>query len=90
MSQPTAIQLSLNTVDVISETFDLPRNEVLEELGTALINESSAFYVKNVLYRGNRLRYLVYNEHDFLADFATVPAGIEDHFVPVLQVKADS
>lgn len=90
MSQPTAIQLSLKTVDVITEALVIPRNDVLEELGTALLNESHAYYVRNVVYGSNRLPYLIYNEHDFLADFATVPKGIEDHFVPVLQVKADS
>jgi hypothetical protein len=41
-----------------------------------------------VLYMSSRMPYLIYIERVFLEDFASIPEGIQDRFVPVTQIKA--
>lgn len=85
--KPEAIKLSSKTVQKISNEFDLPEREVENELHQPY-SKVTFYYVKNPIYRGMEMNYLIYSEHDFLRDFASVPPGIEDRFVPVTQVSS--
>jgi hypothetical protein len=83
MPKPTAIKLSRKTVDVISITLRIPYKDVEAELK----DYTSYYYVKDCSYMGQPVKYMIYSKHGFLDEFASVPPGIEDRFVPVTQVK---
>jgi len=83
MPKSTAIRLTRKNADVISEVLGIP----VRDIETEWIESSSTYYVRDCLYMGKPICYLIYNERDFLNDFASVPPGIEDRFVPVTQVK---
>ena len=86
MPKTTAIKLSRKTLQKISEELNIPEKEVNEELEGPYY-PTTFYYVKDVLFRGTLMPYLIYTERDFLKDFASVPPGIETEFVPVTQVK---
>lgn len=85
--RPLAIQLSSWTVSAISDKLHLSEKVVLNELLESRDRGIKYYYVANVLYRGKIQPYLIYTEAEFEEEFALKPKGIEDHFVPVLQVK---
>lgn len=88
---PTAIQLTRKNIDVISETLGIDKRDVADEWTASVLNRDVPqvlYYVKDVLYRSNVLPYLIYNDQELLDDFASVPPGIEDRFVPITQIKA--
>lgn len=89
---PTAIQLTRKNIDVISETLGIKKKHVSAEW-TAKVMETPepepVYYVKDVLYFETVLPYLIYTEREFLDDFASIPDGIQDRFVPVTQIKVE-
>jgi hypothetical protein len=88
---PTAIMLTGKNIDVISETLGIDKRTVLDRWREALVEEPAlgpTYYVKDVLYMSSRMPYLIYIERVFLEDFASIPEGIQDRFVPVTQIKA--
>jgi hypothetical protein len=92
---PTAIQLTRANIDLISGELGIDKESVKDEwerevLRSISSNPSPIYYVKDVLYMSTRMPYLIYTHQEFLNDFASIPPGIEERFIPVTQVKADS
>jgi hypothetical protein len=77
-------------IDVISQMLGIDKKGVYDEWTESLEKGEPVYYVVNVLYKSLPMPYLIYTERDFLTDFAKLPLGINDRFVPVVQVKADS
>ena len=90
MPKPTAVMLSWNTIEKISDVLAIPKQDVENEWHEMVIvneNQTRLFYVQDCLFMGSPMHYMIYNERDFLANFASVPPGIETELVPVTQVK---
>lgn len=89
MPKPTAIRLSSKTIDKISYELDIPEKNVKDEWYEMVAQNPSpsVYYVKDCLYGGNVMHYMIYSQKSFLNNFASIPPGIEDNFVPVTQVK---
>lgn len=90
MPKPTAIMLSWSTIPRISDVLRIPEKKLEQEWYDMVVtdnNRTRTFYVKDASYRGIRQTYLIYEERSFLENFASVPPGIEEYFVPVTQVK---
>lgn len=86
--RPNAIQLNSFTVNTIAMRFDIPEDDVLDYLYEANSEGTTYYYIENAFYLNQNFKMMIFNEDEFEADFALKPQGIEDHFVPVLQVKA--
>ena len=84
MPKPAAIKLSSKTIPRICDELDISVRDLEMELNQPGVD---FYYVKDCLFQGSPMRYLIYRESDFLEDFASVPPGIETDFVPVTQVK---
>lgn len=92
MPKPTAIQLTKNNIRLISSELDLDEEKVAQEYVDCVIRPDGgepAYYVKDPYLFTAQIPYLLYGRSEFLDDFASVPPGIEDRFVPVTQVKKD-
>lgn len=85
MPKSTAIKLSRKTVPIICDELNLSEKDVEYEFSYP---EVTYYYVKDCLFHGSPMRYMIYMESSFIEDFASVPPGIEDRFVPVTQVSS--
>lgn len=83
MPKPTAIKLSQNNIPLISYILNIDERKLNDEL----TGNSPVYIVTNPRLFNGVVPYLIYQEEEFLRDFASVPPGIEDRFVPVTQVK---
>lgn len=85
MPKPTAIKLSSKTIPIICDELDLPRYIVEQEL----LPHKNIYYVTDYVFHGMKpMNFMILMESEFLEDFASVPPGIEDRFVPVTQVSS--
>ena len=89
MPKPTAIKLSWKTVPKICNHLNLSESDVKEELQDELHKEVTWYYITDYVSHllTKPMPYAILMESTFLEQFASVPPGIEDHFVPVTQVK---
>ena len=85
--KPTAIKLKYQNIDKISVSLGIDSDVILDELGFAQKAGQTIYYVKNCLYLSYQMPHMIYTEPEFLIDFASMPEGIEDDFVPVTQVR---
>lgn len=87
MPKPTAIKLSWKTLPKICAHLTLPEETVKEEL-EGIHSQVTYYYVTDYVFRGMKpMSYAILMESTFLEEFASVPPGIDEHFVPVTQVK---
>jgi hypothetical protein len=90
MTKPTAIRLTSKNVNIIEAVLNIPRKEIENEyLDRVLrsVTPESIYYVKDAYLFDVQVPYLTYSHRMFLEEFASVPPGIEEHFVPVTQVR---
>jgi hypothetical protein len=87
MPKTTAIELTRKTIPVISNMLDIPEREVETEYYERTDKAERVYFVKDGFYMGMPMPWLIYTEVGFLENFASVPPGIEEYFVPVTQVK---
>lgn len=91
MPKTTAIQLTKRNIDLISDVLGVREERIEEDYIDYVLRPLGAepvYYVTNPVLISSRVPYLVYGRSTFLDEFASVPPGIEDRFVPVTQVKA--
>lgn len=87
MPKPEAILLTRENIDKISQALGIDRKEVEAEYEVGLRNPETVYYVKNAFLYDAQVPYLIYGYRSFLDDFASVPPGIANNFVPVTQLK---
>jgi hypothetical protein len=89
MPKTTAIKASENTIEKILNELPYETTErfIRMTIEDAQTEGTSAYFVTNVKYYGQIYPFLVYSDQGFLEDFASVPPGIDEYFVPVTQVK---
>jgi hypothetical protein len=85
--KPLAIQLNSLTVGRIINTLDIYRKDDLDVLEEALQSEETYYYVKGAYFGSGRMPFLIYNERDFLTDYAQAAPSITSQFVPVLPIR---
>ena len=84
---PTAIKLTTDNIDLIADVLHISNKDVTEMWYETRLNPRPHYYIKDPLYFLTRVPYLIYTEREFLDDFACIPPGIEDQFVPVKQIR---
>lgn len=90
MPKPTAIRLTSRNIDLISWTLNIHRREIEKEYGDTVlrsVNPESVYYVKNAYLFNAQVPYLIYGHRKFMEEFASIPPGIEEGFVPVTQIR---
>lgn len=90
MPKPTAIRLTTKNVDLISRTLSIPRRQIEDEYNDSVLRSTtpeSVYYVKDPFLFNAQVPYLTYGHRKFMEEFASVPPGIEDRFVPVTQIR---
>ena len=90
MPKPTAIRLTSKNVDLISSTLGIDRKEIEDMYSDWVLRSTtpeSVYYVKDAWLFNAQVSYLTYGHRTFMNNFASVPPGIEDRFVPVTQIR---
>jgi len=90
MPKPTAIRLTTKNVDLICSELGIPRKEIEDEYEDTVLRSTtpeSVYYVKDAYLFYTQVPYLTYAHRKFREEFASVPPGIEDRFVPVTQIR---
>lgn len=91
MPKTTAIMLKKDNIERISHELHVREERIVQDYVDYVLSKPGAepcYYVTNPIYFSARQPWLLYGRGEFLDNFASVPPGIEDRFVPVTQVKA--
>lgn len=89
MPKSTAIVASEKNIDKILNRLSYDTTEKFVKMTIADAQElgTTHYFVTDVFWLIKFVPFLVYSHETFLDEFASIPPGIEDNFVPVTQVK---
>jgi siderophore synthetase component len=89
MPKQFAIKASDKTIEKILNNLPYETTErfVKMTIEDAKTEGTSAYFVTNVKYRNQTYPFMIYSHQNFLDEFASMPPGIDEYFVPVTQIK---